>query len=98
MDAVQHISKITGNRVEILRILRDNGAVRPYMVAESTGKTSSAAVKSLIRLVDDGWVTEVHPEIDGREVRGTKLYRLTDLGCRILDAVEDFVKRSDTSE
>ena len=93
----EDLTKLTEARIETMQALRRNAAMRPKEVEEELGKTSSAAVKVLLRMQDEGWVEKAEVIVGGEKPVDTAYYQLTVRGNQILDVVEAFLdKEGDT--
>jgi DNA-binding PadR family transcriptional regulator len=66
-------------------IMKDVEAMSEQRVVLATGTLYSA----LKRMLEDGWIERVEVALTNGELRERKLYKLTDLGRKILDAEID---------
>lgn len=94
LSRIEPLTKITRNRVEVMRVLRKEAAARPSEVAEQVEKSQSAVSRTLSRMQEQGWIEQADVEIGGRSVTDISLYQLTLVGNDVLDAVEDFVENA----
>lgn len=93
MNADQHLTKITEQRIEILRLIEEEGPLRPGELRDETGRTSSSLSRLLSRMTEEGWLENPTLEVRGRKIENPHLYGLTGVGRKLVEVIQDFEEK-----